>query len=257
MPSAIFIVSPSLLNHYSCNDCDCDDLADENAPQGASEEISNMLARLFRSTEEPRRHHRRHHRHRHDLDETAMMELLQQITRPPTPQPQVNFYDIIKDQLPEILAVTWARASILAAVHSEALLNVTRCGPLEWKQACEALGINFDEEPFAGNQEDMNYRSVFAKVAYCIARSPSTGCWDKIQEHQPGIIKVFEAMMDERDKLGIKTMSKTEMDEEGIDYVRPSSLLESQSNGSETEQNDVGDGTHKLNCDEHQCFIDQ
>ena len=123
----------------------------------------------------------------------------------------MDFYRLIKPQLPNILAVEWVAATIESAVYAQAMMVVGRCGDDEWFQACIALGIDFQKPPY--NDKNLVYRDVFGHVAMCMSRHKDMCEWDKLKKMQPRLLATYDAMMKVRVELGIAFPSDDDQEE--------------------------------------------
>lgn len=131
------------------------------------------------------------------------------------------FYEVIKDKLPEILAMEWIKSTMVAAVYTQAMVHIGKCGAEEWRQACLALGIDFDRPPFQ-DLPTIDYLDTFGKMAFCISRDDCKVKWDELKKLQPGVLEMYHKMMDVREQRGIS------VDIEGIFTVeREAALLTS------------------------------
>ena len=124
---------------------------------------------------------------------------------------EMDFYRLIKPQLPNILAVEWVAATIEGAVYAQAMMVVGKCEAYEWSQACLALGIDFLKPPY--NNRDIVFRDVFGHVAMCMSRHKDMCEWDKLKQMQPRLLATYDAMMKVRVELGIAFPSDDDQEE--------------------------------------------
>ena len=112
------------------------------------------------------------------------------------------FFNVIKDKIPEILAMEWIRSTMVAAVYTQAMVHVGKCGADEWRQACLALGIDFDRPPFQG-KSNIDYLDTFGAMAFCISRKECDVRWDQLKQLQPGVLDMYTKMMHVREERGV------------------------------------------------------
>lgn len=182
-------------------------------PPPRSLQVEDVLRKLFAAAalSHAASSHRASEHHKESQGQLPSLKSLHATPERHSDTKEMEFYRLIKPQLPKILAVEWVAATIEGAVYAQAMMVVGRCGHDEWFQACLALGIDFLKPPY--NDRDIAFRDVFGHVAMCMSRHKDMCEWDKLKKMQPRLLATYDAMMKVRVELGIALPSDDEEEE--------------------------------------------